>query len=589
MKYNFDQFTIKRYEDFTGDEVSVMFNDFKVNFFAFDLNNKELYISDYLEKRFRLNIHTGVKLSDVLSFVFDQNMIVAFYDLIMLSIENRNHQFSEFPIKFDSGYKWYKVEIGYDEERNVVKGLFVSSGVSNSRDFYMREDKKELIELIELLPHPVFLFDKDELVHTNYRGEHIVEKLHSILKNQGDKEYIDYSNYSEIIELERVKRVDEIVEYSLVKRVDNILKFFYVQVTKHNDYTLYTYLKRETDDRNSYLEKVLQANELVIEIRDLVEHSNDLTYVFDFLLSKIRSVITSSTRACVLKIDQDFNLYMETHIGYEDEYIDAFRIPYKDSFSYMHLQNDYSRSVIINDVQKRYSELFPDIATEEEGFGIQSNIETPLVVDGKLYGIISVDSNQNNVFDQVDLYLLDFIKVQLERAIDKQVHLENIERESKLDPLTELVNRREMLRSFESFRLESREFDSEFIFVLFDLDGLKKVNDMCGHNCGDKILKQFSFKLKNSTRKDDVISRIGGDEFVGLFRGINIEKLEKRIKKWQSELKKSPIIHKGKEYYANFSYGMVVFPEAGNTYEEVLEHADQLMYLQKNRKKDIVL
>lgn len=584
-KYNFEEYKIKRYEEFKKDCMDIMFSSFKLSFFVFDLNEKILYMSEYLEKRFNIKLYPGLTLDEVLGFALDESVIASFFDLLTVVTTKNEHIFNELPIKTSNGYKWYKVELSFDRENQLIKGMFTSSGPQKSRDFFIQKDKKEIVEMIELLPHPVFLFDDNELIYTNFENEHIVNTIHRLLQRSIGEVFIDVSNVSEIVELERVKRIDDLEEYSLVQRVNNVIEFYYVRVTRKNEFTLYTYLKKETKERNTYLQKVLQANELVIEIRDLVDNTDNLRYVFEFLLSKISTVITSSTRGCLLRIDDDLNMYMDLFHGYDDEYVNVFRIPFRKSFSYLHLQNDYSKSVIVNDVQKRYAKLFPDIKPEKGKVAIQSNISTPLVVNNNLYGIISVDSDENNVFDQVDLYLLDFIKVQLERAIEKQEKLQEIRRKSMLDGLTGLMNRREMMKMFDIFMKQAKEHEESFLFAIFDLDHLKETNDTYGHNCGDKIIKQFAFTLKDNTRNEDVIARIGGDEFVGLFRGIGKDRLIERINEWQHKLSLSPVIYKNNEVYTEFSFGVVEYPSDGIIYEEVLEKADKILYEQKRIKK----
>jgi diguanylate cyclase (GGDEF)-like protein len=583
-KLNFDDFLVKQFEEYQDGTVPSLFLEFEMSFFVFDLNRRVVYVSTYLLKRFHITLAESTTIGEVLGFALDPNVIESFYDLLNVIKNELFSKITEFPIKMGSGYDWYRLELRYNQEQNEIHGIFHSQRVSKHRDFYMGKEKKDLVELIELLPHPVFLFESDEIVYSNQESTEIMLIIHELIQKELSSVYYNLKDYPRIIELKRENQVDNSLRFSVVYREENQLQTYQIVTTKNEAYTLYSFIESNIDVNNAYLQKVLRANELVIEIRDLIENTDDIREVFRVLLSKIHTVIDQSDRCCVLRVDNDYNLYMCENYGFNDDYVDAFVIPFKKSYAYMHMQNDYTKSVIINDVRKRYSMLFPDVR-KDSGYQIESNVTTPLVVNGNLYGIMSVDSEQNEVFDQVDLYLLDFIKLQVERAIEKQEKLEEIKLKAMIDPLTGLINRREIMKMFDVFSKNAKASDEGFLFVIFDIDRLKYVNDTFGHNIGDKVIKQFAFTVKSNTRGEDVIGRIGGDEFVGLFKGISEELLNNRIIEWQKNMKVSPIVYKKTEIVTEFSYGIVTFPKDGVIYEEILEKADKKLYKQKEIKR----
>jgi diguanylate cyclase (GGDEF)-like protein len=81
------------------------------------------------------------------------------------------------------------------------------------------------------------------------------------------------------------------------------------------------------------------------------------------------------------------------------------------------------------------------------------------------------------------------------------------------DPLTGLYNRRFFDAALLQHIETARRYERELSLVLFDLDHFKKVNDTCGHEAGDAVLKTFAGLLQETARKADIICRIGGDEF----------------------------------------------------------------------------
>ena len=99
------------------------------------------------------------------------------------------------------------------------------------------------------------------------------------------------------------------------------------------------------------------------------------------------------------------------------------------------------------------------------------------------------------------------------------------------DPLTQLPNRR-MFNERLELAVKSKSVSNEFGAILFlDLDEFKRINDSLGHSAGDKLLKDVSERLRISLRKSDVLSRIGGDEFV-----ILVENTGRTIEQAQSEV-----------------------------------------------------
>jgi diguanylate cyclase (GGDEF)-like protein len=81
------------------------------------------------------------------------------------------------------------------------------------------------------------------------------------------------------------------------------------------------------------------------------------------------------------------------------------------------------------------------------------------------------------------------------------------------DPLTGLYNRRFFDAALTQHVETARRYGRELSLILFDLDHFKSVNDTCGHQAGDAVLKTFAMLLQKTARKADIVCRIGGDEF----------------------------------------------------------------------------
>lgn len=153
---------------------------------------------------------------------------------------------------------------------------------------------------------------------------------------------------------------------------------------------------------------------------------------------------------------------------------------------------------------------------------------------------------------------------------------------SSHDTLTGLYNRA-------AFERQLKRLDHEGPFpaavIMADLDGLKQINDSQGHESGDRLIQAAAELLASSFRNNDIVARIGGDEFAVLLPGIPHEMAQNRYERLQhrielfSELPENPTV--------SLSCGMVEITGQGET-ADALRRADQLMYQQKFARKQTI-
>ncbi|NLE03707.1 MAG: EAL domain-containing protein [Crenarchaeota archaeon] len=154
------------------------------------------------------------------------------------------------------------------------------------------------------------------------------------------------------------------------------------------------------------------------------------------------------------------------------------------------------------------------------------------------------------------------------------------------DPLTELPNKALFMNRLEqSIHLAKR--NSTLIGVNFiDLDTFKSVNDTMGHIEGDNLLKEIARRLSTRLRKEDTISRFGGDEF--LLQVVNLHKVQDVntvVQKVMNSFDK-PFIIQNIEFFVSASVGVSVFPVDGEDAHVLIKNADIAMYSAKNNGKN---
>ncbi|NOV93106.1 GGDEF domain-containing protein [Clostridium saccharobutylicum] len=107
---------------------------------------------------------------------------------------------------------------------------------------------------------------------------------------------------------------------------------------------------------------------------------------------------------------------------------------------------------------------------------------------------------------------------------------------------------------------------------------MKFVNDNYGHLAGDELIKTFSRGLSGLAKEFDIIGRFGGDEFVGAFFNIHLQRLVNKLQELIEYFKSNPIIYEGNNIVCSYSYGIVSFPRDGTEFNKLIKIADKRMY-----------
>lgn len=162
---------------------------------------------------------------------------------------------------------------------------------------------------------------------------------------------------------------------------------------------------------------------------------------------------------------------------------------------------------------------------------------------------------------------------------------EAILRSARTDELTQVYNRRYVEQYTEQVLGENSEKKQSAFFIM-DVDKFKEVNDVYGHAVGDAVLHAFGEVLNGQFRGDDIVGRIGGDEFTVLMRNISSqEAVHSKAENLLEETKKlafDEMDGKG----ITVSIGIALYPEHGKTYMELYRSADQALYETKRRGRN---
>lgn len=191
------------------------------------------------------------------------------------------------------------------------------------------------------------------------------------------------------------------------------------------------------------------------------------------------------------------------------------------------------------------------------------------------------------VFIAVAVYISSIFKRLVTKAINEMIisqenqalssELENATKISEIDPLTQLYNRRKINRLLEETFANAKEGRSRPALIMVDIDHFKSINDQYGHLEGDKVLVQITRRLQHGVRKDDLLGRWGGEEFLIILPDTDIdtalflgERLRKHVWHQLSVDEKS----------VSCSFGVTLLKD-DDTIESFIRRADMALYLSK--------
>jgi len=172
-----------------------------------------------------------------------------------------------------------------------------------------------------------------------------------------------------------------------------------------------------------------------------------------------------------------------------------------------------------------------------------------------------------------------------QQLIDNQ---QRLDRMAHHDQLTGLPNRHYLTAFLPEAIAEARAAQSMLGIVFLDLDRFKHINDTRGHETGDKLLQEVARRLRACVRESDVVIRMGGDEFVVVFRAVHsydeVTQGAARI----IETLNRPIVIDDHPLQTTGSVGVSLFPRDGADMNELLKHSDTAMYQAKDRGRNNV-
>ena len=275
------------------------------------------------------------------------------------------------------------------------------------------------------------------------------------------------------------------------------------------------------------------------------------------------------THDCVISMNmmgviESFNHGAEVLLGYKAEELIG------ESVAKIYRQEDAEKLKKHIEILQQNGEVHLEIsALTKSGQMINTDLSLSLLRDdkGKPVGIVA--------------YAQDItMRKKAEIALKAQKNILN--HQAHYDTLTELPNRVLFNDRLEQAIEKAKRNSSKFALLFIDLDHFKEINDSLGHDFGDNVLKIVATRLKEAIRDEDTVARLGGDEFIVILEELSLIQDASVIATKILKALTKDINIENQTLYVSSSIGISIYPDDGNSTQDLLKFADSAMYKAKD-------
>ena len=405
------------------------------------------------------------------------------------------------------------------------------------------------------------------------------------------KYFIKERQALEILSKVYEKENDIPLAYNCLKRIFEINSFINKQTEIYDiNNSLFFSIKKETDEiKIKELRDSVKTMKVLAEIGKALTQSENMDQIFEILSKEVYNLLNLDAFGIGILKDQDDIL---TYLICDEHGLRKEDVSFSSKDYLMAVCISEKQEIIITDVSTRdyrdkYSEAITRVLnSRKEG----SVIFCPMIYDGKVIGGITGQSNKSYAFSYTDMdtlrLLADYISISIinhQKTEELKIKNKEFEDLAKIDALTSVYNRREMLRQMEN--LNNFENNNPLCAMMIDIDYFKQYNDNYGHLMGDNCLRRISKVLRDSlTEEESYIFRYGGDEFFTVIYNFDYDKSTSIINKMFDKVNKLSIKHIYSDIseHISITVGAVILEKNIDDFEQIIQASDIALYKAKN-------
>ncbi|MBV8490220.1 MAG: sensor domain-containing diguanylate cyclase [Candidatus Eremiobacteraeota bacterium] len=213
---------------------------------------------------------------------------------------------------------------------------------------------------------------------------------------------------------------------------------------------------------------------------------------------------------------------------------------------------------------------------------------TTLYLDDEAAGTVSFFSREarSHEFTRSDREFVRIVASFVGNAMERERRERKLSEKAYADPLTQLPNRAFFLDRLADVLLHAHREGDQLSVQFVDLDGFKAVNDRLGHAAGDEVLRMVAARMGAALRDEDLLARMGGDEFAVLQRSCRDEGDALQLGQRLVVAASQPMLIEGESVRIGASVGIARYPSDASNGEGLIECADHAMYAAKRGGKN---
>jgi diguanylate cyclase (GGDEF)-like protein len=316
--------------------------------------------------------------------------------------------------------------------------------------------------------------------------------------------------------------------------------------------------------------------------------SLDRNAILRAIMQQMEQFFKPETWSLLLIDESKHDLYYAVAVGHAEDELRDLRVPIGNGLAGWVAQHGESLIVPEVDLDPRFDPRFAPLSQRDgaaPSLRIRSAICMPLRSHQRTLGVIQLF---NCRLDTLTDYTISFLHVLCDYAaiaIDNARAVERIQELTITDDCTGLYNVRHMYHVLEERVDSARPGAPPFSLVFIDIDHFKHVNDQHGHLVGSHLLREVGQALRAGLRKQDIVFRYGGDEFVAMLPGSDkraAQHVAERLLKSLRQRRFGNVL----SLEVRASFGVATWPEDGSSVHEIIRAADAMMYLVKGATRD---
>jgi diguanylate cyclase (GGDEF)-like protein/PAS domain S-box-containing protein len=451
-----------------------------------------------------------------------------------------NERFNKLIDLISERYKEDDATISFMQNRKEVSSEEMQVQYANQKE----ENQLHLNAIIAGMPDLMFLVDAEG----NYLEVYADNKEHLLASSKED-----------LLKTSIPKVFDKTISDQLLDLIQNTIKTnslhsmeFELNLPKDTHYfevrAISTGLKKNSQDT------------VVIISRDITERKKQ-----EATSRLIETVFNEATEGIIIENKDRIVIHANNAI----ERILGIPIP-----NLLGKHSDYLSSMIPVEIQ---DEIFQAMTTK----GVwQGEVEISPPNAKKIYSWLTLDAimDHNNVLSNIVLMITDISEIHHSRR--------QMEYLASYDTLTDLPNRSLLFKQLKISIASMQRRKTNGMLLFIDIDHFKEFNDSYGHQIGDKVLLAVAKKITSICRKEDILGRLSGDEFLLISEDLKDEHAAATIIDKIQNIFKKPQKIDNLSLHISVSMGIALYPKNGKTPEALINAADQAMYSVKKQGRN---